>query len=198
MEKGLAEALEACRHLPKSCHLNVFGPGMSDTDFALFEAPRPGHLPRHRGPRRNTTGAQRTRPAGVSELLQERGLPRRHPGSLPVRLARCRRSVGRRLGAGRARRERAFGGTAFGRRGRVRHQAAAERARVVPAALRGRETTRGAVSQRPVVRPCSCRTAQPVRGTYLTQSESETTASRTKRMLPLLWRRLEFARPRWS
>ena len=38
MEKGLAEALEACRHLPKSCHLNVFGPGMSDTDFALFEA----------------------------------------------------------------------------------------------------------------------------------------------------------------
>ena len=37
MFKGLAEALEACRHLPENCHLNVFGPGMSDTDFSLFE-----------------------------------------------------------------------------------------------------------------------------------------------------------------
>ncbi len=37
MDKGLAEALEACRRLPESCHLNVFGPGMSDTDFSLFE-----------------------------------------------------------------------------------------------------------------------------------------------------------------
>ena len=37
MDKGLAEALDACRHLPENCHLNVFGPGMSDTDFALFE-----------------------------------------------------------------------------------------------------------------------------------------------------------------
>ena len=37
MDKGLAEALEACRHLPENCHLNVFGPGMSDTDFSLFE-----------------------------------------------------------------------------------------------------------------------------------------------------------------
>ena len=35
--KGLAEALDACRHLPENCHLNVFGPGMSDTDFSLFE-----------------------------------------------------------------------------------------------------------------------------------------------------------------
>ena len=37
MDKGLAEALKACRHLPENCHLNVFGPGMSDTDFSLFE-----------------------------------------------------------------------------------------------------------------------------------------------------------------
>ena len=37
MDKGLAEALKACRRLPESCHLNVFGPGMSDTDFSLFE-----------------------------------------------------------------------------------------------------------------------------------------------------------------
>ena len=37
MDKGLAEALEACRRLPENCHLNVFGPGMSDTDFSLFE-----------------------------------------------------------------------------------------------------------------------------------------------------------------
>ena len=37
MAKGLAEALEACRHLPEHCHLTVFGPGMSDTDFSLFE-----------------------------------------------------------------------------------------------------------------------------------------------------------------
>ncbi len=37
MDKGLAEALEACRRLPENCHLNVFGPGVSDTDFSLFE-----------------------------------------------------------------------------------------------------------------------------------------------------------------
>ncbi len=37
MDKGLAEALDACRHLPESCHLSVFGPGMSGTDFSLFD-----------------------------------------------------------------------------------------------------------------------------------------------------------------
>ena len=37
MTKGLAEALDACRHLPERCHLHVFGPGMSDTDWSLFE-----------------------------------------------------------------------------------------------------------------------------------------------------------------
>ena len=37
MSKGLAEALDACRHLPENCHLNVFGPAVSDTDFSLFE-----------------------------------------------------------------------------------------------------------------------------------------------------------------
>ena len=38
MTKGLAEALEACRHLPEQCRLQVFGPGMSDTDWSLFDA----------------------------------------------------------------------------------------------------------------------------------------------------------------
>ena len=38
MDKGLAEALDACRHLPEQCRLQVFGPGMSDTDWSLFEA----------------------------------------------------------------------------------------------------------------------------------------------------------------
>ncbi len=37
MDKGLAEALDACRQLPEQCHLQVFGPGMSGTDFSLFE-----------------------------------------------------------------------------------------------------------------------------------------------------------------
>ncbi len=36
MDKGLAEALRACRDLPDHCHLQVFGPRMSDTDFSLF------------------------------------------------------------------------------------------------------------------------------------------------------------------
>ncbi len=55
MDKGLAEALDACRHLPKNCRLQVFGPRMPDTDFSLFEGhPRavyggvlgPGEVPR--------------------------------------------------------------------------------------------------------------------------------------------------------
>ncbi len=55
MDKGLAEALDACRDLPGHCHLHVFGPGMSDTDFSLFAGhPRasyggalePGDVPR--------------------------------------------------------------------------------------------------------------------------------------------------------
>lgn len=36
-EKGWAEALEACRDLPEGCHLFVFGPGMLNTDFSLFQ-----------------------------------------------------------------------------------------------------------------------------------------------------------------
>ena len=55
MDKGLAEALEACRALPEGCHLDVFGPVMPDTDLSLFEGhPRatyggvlePGEMPR--------------------------------------------------------------------------------------------------------------------------------------------------------
>ena len=38
MKKGLGEAVEACRHLPADCHLNVFGPQMPDTNLSLFEA----------------------------------------------------------------------------------------------------------------------------------------------------------------
>lgn len=37
MEKGLAEALDACRLLPADCRLQVFGPRMPDTDFSLFD-----------------------------------------------------------------------------------------------------------------------------------------------------------------
>ena len=37
MDKGLAEALDACRRLPENCHLNVFGPAMTETDFSLFD-----------------------------------------------------------------------------------------------------------------------------------------------------------------
>lgn len=37
MDKGLAETLEACRRLPEPCRLHVYGPGMSDTDFSLFD-----------------------------------------------------------------------------------------------------------------------------------------------------------------
>ena len=37
MDKGLAETLEACRSLPKGCHLSVFGRVTSDTDLSLFE-----------------------------------------------------------------------------------------------------------------------------------------------------------------
>ena len=36
-EKGLREALEACRGLPHDCHLSVFGPPMPETDLSLFE-----------------------------------------------------------------------------------------------------------------------------------------------------------------
>lgn len=37
MDKGLAEALEACRYLPEISCLRVFGPRMPDTDFSLLE-----------------------------------------------------------------------------------------------------------------------------------------------------------------
>ena len=36
MDKGLAEALEACRRLPERCRLRVFGPPMSGTDLSLI------------------------------------------------------------------------------------------------------------------------------------------------------------------
>ncbi len=37
MSKGLAEAIAACQNLPEDLHLDVFGPGTSDTDFSLFD-----------------------------------------------------------------------------------------------------------------------------------------------------------------
>ena len=58
MDKGLAEALEACRHLPEHCHLNVFGPGMSDTDFSLFEDHPRATYGRRPGPGGNARGPQ--------------------------------------------------------------------------------------------------------------------------------------------
>ena len=36
-EKGLAQALDACRSLPEDCQLRVFGPRMPNTDFSLFD-----------------------------------------------------------------------------------------------------------------------------------------------------------------
>ncbi len=62
MQKGLREALEACRHLPEGCHLTVFGPRMSDTDLSLFD----GH------PRASYGGA--LTPAEVAQTLSEHDL----------------------------------------------------------------------------------------------------------------------------
>ena len=62
MDKGLAEALDACRCLPEHCHLHVFGPRMSDTDFSLFE----GH------PRATYGGV--LGPAEVPHVLSEHDL----------------------------------------------------------------------------------------------------------------------------
>lgn len=59
LEKGLAEALEACRSLPAGCRLQVFGPPMPNTDMALFE----GH------PRATYGGV--LRPADVPRALNE-------------------------------------------------------------------------------------------------------------------------------
>ncbi len=62
MDKGLAEALSACRQLPETCHLNVFGPGTSDTDFSLFD----GHP--------NATYGGVLDPAEVPRVLSEHDL----------------------------------------------------------------------------------------------------------------------------
>ena len=37
MEKGLREAVEACRDLPSDCCLNVYGPIMPNTDLSVFD-----------------------------------------------------------------------------------------------------------------------------------------------------------------
>ena len=37
MDKGFAEALEACRALPQNCHLKVFGPRLTHTNMSLFD-----------------------------------------------------------------------------------------------------------------------------------------------------------------
>ncbi len=59
MEKGLAEALVACRSLPPDWRLHVYGPPMPDTEWALFE----GH------PRALYGGV--LDPAGVPAVLRE-------------------------------------------------------------------------------------------------------------------------------
>lgn len=37
MEKGLREAVDACRDLPSDCCLNVYGPIMANTDLSVFD-----------------------------------------------------------------------------------------------------------------------------------------------------------------
>ena len=37
MEKGLREAVDACRELPSDCCLNVYGPIMANTDLSVFD-----------------------------------------------------------------------------------------------------------------------------------------------------------------
>lgn len=37
MEKGLREAVDACRNLPSNCCLNVYGPIMANTDLSVFD-----------------------------------------------------------------------------------------------------------------------------------------------------------------
>lgn len=37
MEKGLREAVDACRELPSDCYLNVYGPIMENTDLSVFD-----------------------------------------------------------------------------------------------------------------------------------------------------------------
>ncbi len=37
MEKGLREAVDACRELPSDCCLNVYGPIMPNTDLGVFD-----------------------------------------------------------------------------------------------------------------------------------------------------------------
>lgn len=37
MEKGLREAVDACRDLPRDCFLNVYGPIMANTDLSVFD-----------------------------------------------------------------------------------------------------------------------------------------------------------------
>ena len=62
MDKGLAEALDACRQLPEDCQLTVFGPGMSETDFSRFD----GH------PRATYGGV--LAPAEIPQALSEHDL----------------------------------------------------------------------------------------------------------------------------
>ena len=86
-EKGLAEALEACRSLPQDCHLQVFGPRMPNTDFSLFDRPPQGDLRRGAGAGGGAPRPRRTRPAAVPQLHEKRGYPGSHYRSLPVRRA---------------------------------------------------------------------------------------------------------------
>ena len=162
MTKGLAEALNACRHLPEPCHLQVFGPGMSDTDWSLFEA----------HPKATYGGV--LEPEDVPRVLSEHDLllfPSYYPGegypgvileAFQCGPARHRRKVARRSGACQARRERAARGAPIRWRGAVRHQAVAGRPRSVPAALRGRQTPGRRLPQREMARPHGCGPARPV------------------------------------
>lgn len=59
LEKGLAEALEACRNLPEGCRLQVFGPRMPNTEMSLFD----GH------PRATYSGV--LQPEDVPRVLNE-------------------------------------------------------------------------------------------------------------------------------
>ena len=163
MDKGLAEALEACRALPEGCRLNVFGPVMRDTDLSLFA----GH------PRAAYGGV--LEPGEMPRVLSEHDLLlfpsyRRHetyPGII-VEASQCGVPV---IAAKWGdvpeivRHER--DGLLVEPRSAAELQAAIERLlddpRPVPAAVRGGAGAGGTLPQRRLVRPGGAGLARPVR-----------------------------------
>ena len=155
MEKGLREAVEACRDLPSGCCLNVYGPTMANTDLSVFDGQDKAV---YRGVLRRGEVADALERHDVL-VLPTYWEVEGHPG-IVLEALQCGHIdiLGQRAGGRRGRQERPAGRAAIDGRGSGRDTARDRRPAALPRTVYRSAATRRVLPKRNLVRQTRHRT----------------------------------------